>query len=138
MRRTGKQQAAVGLYQKTGRCVWGGRSATPCGVRAIRCFQAPGKIGPALLLIPLLAPGSLLAVPVPSPPAIDSPKALIEAMHARYDGRWFETLTFVQTSIRHKPDGAVATTLWYEALHMPGKLRIEFDPAHWRTAQHWR
>lgn len=75
----------------------------------------------ALLLTPSPAPSA-------APPAIDTPQALIEAMRARYDGRWYETLTFVQTSIRHNPDGSADTSLWYEALQMPGHLRIDFDP----------
>lgn len=49
-------------------------------------------------------------------------------MQARYAGKWYKTITFTQKSIQHKPDGGVDTTLWYEALEMPGRLRIDFDP----------
>lgn len=60
--------------------------------------------------------------------SIDSPQTLIEAMRARYDGKWYETFTFVQTTIQHRPNGSIDTTIWYEALSVPGKLRIDFAP----------
>lgn len=50
---------------------------------------------------------------------------VIEAMRAAYAGDWYETLTFVQTTIQHGPGGATDTTLWYEALSLPGRLRID-------------
>lgn len=59
---------------------------------------------------------------------ITTAQQLVEAMQARYAGKWYATLTFTQTSIQHKKDGTADTTLWYEALEMPGKLRIDFDP----------
>lgn len=59
---------------------------------------------------------------------IDSPQALIEAMQERYDGKWYETFTFVQTTIQHRQNGTIDTTTWYEALSVPGKLRIDIAP----------
>lgn len=59
---------------------------------------------------------------------IDSGEAVIAAMHKRYDGKWYKTLTFVQKTITHKPDGTSESETWYEALNAPGKLRIDFDP----------
>ena len=62
-------------------------------------------------------------------PAFDSPRALIAAMRERYDGQWYETLTFVQETIQYDQDGVADTTIWYEAYAAPGKLRIDFgDP----------
>lgn len=49
---------------------------------------------------------------------------LIEQMHHGYTGRWYRTLTFVQKTTF--PDGHVET--WYEALELPGKLRIDIAP----------
>jgi len=46
-------------------------------------------------------------------------------MKAEYDGYWYRTLTFVQTSIQHRPDGVIDTTTWLEAMDLPGKLRID-------------
>jgi len=60
---------------------------------------------------------------------IQSPRQLIEAMHARYDGNWYSTLTFKQETIQYRgPDGAADTSLWYEAMSLPGKLRIDIAP----------
>lgn len=54
---------------------------------------------------------------------------LIAAMYKKYAGKWYKTLTFVQKTITHKPDGTSSSETWYEALTVPGKLRIDFDPA---------
>jgi hypothetical protein len=51
--------------------------------------------------------------------------ALLRAMHGRYANNWYETLTFQQDSITHNPDGTNKTEVWYEALILPGKLRID-------------
>jgi hypothetical protein len=53
-----------------------------------------------------------------------SGEAIIKQMHDRYAGKWYRTLTFVQKSTF--PDGKVET--WYEALMVPGKLRIDIAP----------
>ena len=50
--------------------------------------------------------------------------AVIHQMRARYDGKWYRTLTFVQKTTL--PDGKVET--WYEALAAPGQLRIDIAP----------
>ena len=61
-------------------------------------------------------------------PAITTPRELIEAMRARYDGKWYRTLTFVQNNTERHPDGTIGHTVWREWLKAPGKLRIEFQP----------
>jgi hypothetical protein len=45
-------------------------------------------------------------------------------MRDRYVGKWYKTLTFVQKTTL--PDGKIET--WYEALELPGKLRIDIAP----------
>jgi len=52
--------------------------------------------------------------------------AILRAMHDRYANDWYDTLTFQQDSITHNPDGTDKTEVWYEALMVPGKLRIDF------------
>lgn len=52
---------------------------------------------------------------------------VIEAMQESHTGDWYETLTFVQTTINHGPGGATDTTIWYEALKLPGRLRIDIN-----------
>ena len=49
-------------------------------------------------------------------------------MQKKYDGKWYRTITFVQKTTEYRPDGTSHASIWYEALAMPGKLRIDFDP----------
>jgi hypothetical protein len=49
---------------------------------------------------------------------------LLAQMRERYSGKWYRTLTFTQKTTL--PDGKVET--WYEALELPGKLRIDIAP----------
>lgn len=61
------------------------------------------------------------------PGTLETPGQVLEAMKAEYDGSWYKTLTFVQETIQFRSDGSVDTTLWYEALELPGKLRIDIE-----------
>jgi hypothetical protein len=72
---------------------------------------------PALsVLVPLL----LLALAAAPKTGAD----LVRQMHARYAGKWYRTITFVQTT--SFPDRPAET--WYEAGTIPGKLRIDVAP----------
>ncbi len=51
---------------------------------------------------------------------------LIAAMHKKYDGKWYKTLTFVQKTVHHQSDGTTTSETWHEAMTCPGKLRIDF------------
>lgn len=63
---------------------------------------------------------------VPDRSTISSASALVRAMHERYAGKWYRTLTFVQTSHYYDTTGAPSRTeLWYEAGQVPGILRID-------------
>lgn len=53
---------------------------------------------------------------------------VLAAMHDKYDGKWYKTLTFEQTTTNFKPDGTSQASIWYEAITVPGKLRIDFAP----------
>lgn len=75
-----------------------------------------------LVLIAALVP-HLTALHQPPPPPKDG-KAVIAMMRERYLGKWYRTLTFTQKTTL--PDGKVET--WYEALELPGKLRIDVAP----------
>jgi hypothetical protein len=49
---------------------------------------------------------------------------LVRQMHDRYAGKWYQTLTFVQTTtLSNRPPET-----WYEAGTIPGKLRIDIAP----------
>jgi outer membrane lipoprotein-sorting protein len=59
---------------------------------------------------------------------IETGRDVIQAMHDRYAKTWYRTLTFVQKSTTFKPDGTSESKIWYEAMSVPGRLRIDFDP----------
>ena len=59
-----------------------------------------------------------------STPAPRNGEELISLMRDRYVGIWYRTLTFTQKTTL--PDGKIVT--WYEALELPGKLRIDVAP----------
>lgn len=73
-------------------------------------------------MIPVL---TLLLLQTP----MTTPRQLLDAMRARYDGKWYRNVTFVQYNTEHHTDGSVAHTVWREWLQAPGKLRIEFQPS---------
>ncbi len=59
---------------------------------------------------------------------IQSGYDVINAMHAKYEGKWYKHLTFLQKTTFYGQDGSVQRTQdWYEALTLPGKLAIRFD-----------
>jgi hypothetical protein len=68
----------------------------------------------------LLLPLALLSTHAPP----KSGEELVRQMHARYAGKWYHNLTFVQTTTF--PDKPAET--WYEAGTIPGKLRIDIAP----------
>lgn len=76
----------------------------------------------------LAACGSSHASAPPAPAAggtsIRTASGLVRAMRARYGEGWYRTLTFVQTTTFHTPDGPQQET-WYEAARLPGRLRID-------------
>jgi outer membrane lipoprotein-sorting protein len=52
-------------------------------------------------------------------------ESLFRAMHDRYKNSWYQTVTFKQISTTYNPDGTSSAETWYEALSVPGKLRID-------------
>lgn len=78
------------------------------------------------MVIAALACTSLCAFAAP-PQQIKTGQDLLTAMHARYAKSWYRTVTFQQDSTTHNPDGTSKTVIWYEALSLPGKLRINFS-----------
>jgi hypothetical protein len=71
--------------------------------------------------------------PVPTRPAARAPQfrtgeEVLDAMRDRYAGKWYNTLTFTQKTSRLLPNGTWNVQTWYEAMRLPGRLRIDFDP----------
>jgi hypothetical protein len=77
-----------------------------------------------LILCPLVFPAVLAATVPTLEPAPKNGEELVGMMRERYAGKWYKTLTFVQKTTL--PDGRIET--WYEALELPGKLRIDIAP----------
>ena len=91
----------------------------------------------AALLVAACSRRPAVATPVPSPvestpvrvtPRFATGADVVEAMRARYDGKWYKTLTFRQKTARLLPNGTWKVETWYEAMKLPGRLRIDFDP----------
>jgi len=77
--------------------------------------------------------GSSSTTPAPATPSRAVPRFanggdVIDAMRARYAGKWYRTLTFQQKTSRLLPNGTWRVETWYEAMRLPGRLRIDFDP----------
>ncbi len=54
---------------------------------------------------------------------------VIRLMYNRYAGKWYQTLTFVQkTSLVDAGGNPTGVETWYEAMHLPGYLRIDIAP----------
>ena len=81
-------------------------------------FQLP------LLAGALLLSSSTVLITTSTTPEPKNGEELIKLMRDRYAGKWYRTLTFTQKTTL--PDGKVET--WYEALELPGKLRIDIAP----------
>ena len=64
----------------------------------------------------------------PPAPAITTGQQLIEAMHARYAGRYLSTLSFLQNNTLYSASGGEQRTQWLEHLSLPGRLRIDYLP----------
>src|SRR5690349_24777622 len=77
-----------------------------------------------LLLLAILAP----IVPATSVAKISNTNELIAAMQKKYGKSWYKTATFVQETTNIEPDGTSKVETWYEAMSVPGSLRIDFTP----------
>lgn len=90
-------------------------------------LQGPGRTLPTHETMRKLAALAALLTLCAAPPAaaqeeaVTDAESLIRRMHARYDGRWYRTLSFTQQVIRPgRPDET-----WDEWGALPGRLRIE-------------
>jgi outer membrane lipoprotein-sorting protein len=59
---------------------------------------------------------------------ITSTDDLIAAMQKKYAKSWYKTATFVQKTTNIDKDGNRKVETWYEAMSLPGSLRIDFTP----------
>jgi len=70
----------------------------------------------------------LLTVPMTSHAKISNTNELIAAMQKKYGNSWYKTATFVQQTTNFQPDGTSKVETWFEAMSVPGSLRIDFTP----------
>src|SRR5947209_8009116 len=91
--------------------------------------------GAATLALAACHRGATVAsAPAPTPAPVvarasfETGEDVISAMHNRYAGKWYNTLTFTQKTSRLGADGKWNVQTWYEAMRVPGELRIDFDP----------
>ncbi len=59
---------------------------------------------------------------------INSTDQLVAAMQKKYAKSWYQTATFVQRTTNIDKDGNKKVETWFEALNVPGSLRIDFTP----------
>jgi hypothetical protein len=74
-----------------------------------------------LFLLLLVAPATFAA-------KIKTTEDLVAAMQKKYGESWYRTATFVQKTTDYDKDGNKKVSTWYEALSVPGSLRIDFAP----------
>lgn len=77
--------------------------------------------------IKLLFLSLLLFVPIYAA-KIENGEQLVAAMQKKYARNWYNTLTFVQKTVRFRPDGTSTVEMWNEAMSVPGRLRIDIEP----------
>jgi hypothetical protein len=90
--------------------------------RTIFDKEARMKLGRSFTLAVFAA---LWLVPPAAHAQMTTGQDVIRAMHDRYAGAWYPTVTFVQNVVY--ADGRPAQDMW-EALKIPGRLRIDVGP----------
>jgi len=76
----------------------------------------------------LILCGLLLLAPMVHARKISTSDDLIAAMRKKYAKSWYKNTTFKQVTTDYEKDGTKKVAVWYEAISMPGLLRIDFDP----------
>jgi len=70
----------------------------------------------------------LLVAPTTYAAKIKTTEDLVQAMQKKYGKSWYKTATFAQKTTNYEKDGTKKIETWYEALSVPGSLRIDFTP----------
>jgi len=70
----------------------------------------------------------LATTPIAQAAKIKTTEDLVSAMQQKYGKSWYRTATFVQKTTDYDKDGNKKISTWYEALSVPGSLRIDFTP----------
>ena len=70
----------------------------------------------------------LMLSTIGSAATITNTEQLIAAMQKKYAKSWYRTATFVQKTTNIDKDGNRKVETWFEAMALPGSLRIDFTP----------
>src|SRR5260370_38420915 len=70
----------------------------------------------------------LLVTPATYAAKIKTIEDLVQAMQKKHAKSWYKTATFVQKTTNYEKDGTKKGETWYEAVTVPGTLRIDFTP----------
>jgi len=70
----------------------------------------------------------LLIAPSAFAAKITTADDLVQAMQKKYAKSWYKTATFVQKTTNIDKDGNKKVETWYEAMSLPGSLRVDFTP----------
>jgi hypothetical protein len=98
----------------------------------LKCFAESARRTVALVVVASACSGPPISNPVPSPAparqstAVTDGEGVVRAMFERYQNRWYRTMTFRQTTTMTRGTTVPSTQTWYEALSLPGRLRIDF------------
>ena len=79
---------------------------------------------PALLIVAIF----LCVAPTTFAAKVTKTDELVTAMQKKYAKSWYQTATFVQKTTNIDKDGNKKVETWYEAMSLPGSLRIDFTP----------
>ena len=80
------------------------------------------------LVLLTLCGGLLAMAPAAHASKIKTGEDLVAAMRKKYAKSWYKSTTFKQLTTDFEKDGTKKVAVWYEAISMPGRLRIDFDP----------
>src|SRR3989440_1368100 len=70
----------------------------------------------------------LVVAPATFAAKITTTEQLVAAMQKKYAKSWYKTATFLQKTTNIDKDGNQKVETWYEAMSLPGSLRIDFTP----------
>src|SRR2546421_9774733 len=70
----------------------------------------------------------LVVAPATFAAKITTTEQLVAAMQKKYAKSWYKTATFLQKTTNIDKDGNKKVEKWYEAMSLPGSLRIDFTP----------
>ncbi|MBV9774611.1 MAG: hypothetical protein JO040_11710 [Gemmatimonadetes bacterium] len=91
----------------------------------MRFIPRPLAVAALALALGACAPAAVRPAAAP----VTDAESLVRAMHDRYAGRWYRTLTFTQTTSRRLPNDSVSSETWLEWASIPGSLRIQMGAA---------